>query len=676
MSKITVLPEELSNRIAAGEVVERPASVVKELFENAVDAGANIITVEIERAGSRLIRITDNGSGMDENDAMLCFSPHATSKIKSAEDIERITTLGFRGEALPSIASVAKLTLKTRTADTPEGLEIELEGGKIIDKKPTGMAPGTSFSVRELFFNVPARKKFLRSPATEEAHIQEMVIALALGFPQVTVTLKFDGKTALQAPGENNPAARAAGLFGKSFAGKMLNVDYTEEDIHVCGLIAMPGFTRTSRREQRTFVNGRAVESMALYRGIRDGYGTLADFGRFPPTILNIELDAFEYDINVHPTKREVRFKREYLISRAVANALRQALRQAPAPEMQLPSDKRLARPEILIDAAAINYTPAVETPSIPGLGKEKHPDMFSAEPEKAQPAFIQTTPTQDNSVVNTVEPENTKPVIQQRFTDRNTPESAAPVEAEDTGNMAPPAIKSEKISTVSAAAAFTDTESQWQEHSLIKKPACRPPLAMELANGENMRYAGILFGTFVMLEAVEQEVLYLIDFHAAHERVLYEELLAKSQGEETVPSQQLLLPPAIELSRTAAAFINKNEKLFARLGFDAALLSSNTILLNAVPANMAKCENWEEILSDLVNTALEGEKTTRDSLEAIARAACHSAVKANDPLNEVTAKALIKSLANCQRPDVCPHGRPTVLKMTKTELSRRFGRV
>ena len=670
MSKITVLPEELSNRIAAGEVVERPASVVKELFENAVDAGADIVTVEIERAGSRLIRITDNGSGMDENDAMLCFSPHATSKIKSAEDIERITTLGFRGEALPSIASVAKLTLKTRPADTPEGLEIELEGGKVIDKRPAGMAPGTSFSVKDLFFNVPARKKFLRSPATEEAHIQEMVIALALGFPHVTVTLKFDGKVALQAPGESDPAARAAGLFGKSFAGKMLNVDHTEEDIHVCGLIAMPGFTRTSRREQRTFVNGRAVESMALYRGIRDGYGTLADFGRFPPTILNIEIDAFEYDINVHPTKREVRFKREYLISRAVANALRNALRQAPAPEMKLPDDKRLARPEILIDDAAISYTPAVETPSIPGLGTEKHHDIFATIPEKPEEAakpIVPATPQQ------TAKPEIVTQLLKQQFTDRDISEPAP-----ETPAITSPEKSAEVSATVTtpAAAVFTDTETAWQEHAQIKLPVYRPPLAMELANGENMRYAGILFGTFVMLEAVEQEVLYLIDFHAAHERVLYEELLDKSQGEETVPSQQLLLPPAIELSRTAAAFINKNEKLFARLGFDAALLSSNTILLNAVPANMAKCENWEEILSDLVNTALEGEKTTRDSLEAIARAACHSAVKANDPLNEVTAKALIKSLAKCQRPDVCPHGRPTVLKMTKTELSRRFGRV
>ena len=675
MSKITVLPEELSNRIAAGEVVERPASVVKELFENAVDAGADTVTVEIERAGSRLIRITDNGSGMDENDAILCFSPHATSKIKSAEDIERITTLGFRGEALPSIASVAKITLKTRTADKAEGLEIAMEGGKIIDQRPAGMAPGTSFAVRDLFFNVPARKKFLRSPATEEAHIQEMVIALALGFPHVTVTLKFDGKVSLQAVGESNPAARAAGLFGKSFAGKMLKVDYSEEDIHVSGLIAMPGFTRTSRREQRTFVNGRAVESMALYRGIRDGYGTLADFGRFPPTILNIALDAFEYDINVHPTKREVRFKREYLVSRAVANALRNALQQAPAPEMQLPPDKVLARPDILIDSAAISYTPAVETPSIPGLGIKSHQDIFQPSTTQA-PSTHSAVPAPESKQTPAATPQ---PAAEKAFSTPATPIAAAQqytpeVETAAENIAANSAEPTAEVKPV-IPTRFTDRDSE-EPLVQIQAPIIRPPLAQELADSGNMRYAGILFGTFVMLEAIEAETLYLIDFHAAHERVLYEELLAKSQNENAVPSQQLLLPPAIELSRTAAAFISKNEKLFAKLGFDAALLSSNTILLNAVPANLAACKDWERILTDLVNSALDGETPPRDSLEAIARAACHSAVKANDPLNETTAKALIKSLANCQRPDVCPHGRPTVLKMTKTELSRRFGRI
>ena len=673
MSKINILPEELSNRIAAGEVVERPASVVKELFENAVDAGADNIVVEIERAGSRLIRVSDNGSGMDENDALLCFSPHATSKISCAEDIDRIVTLGFRGEALPSIASVSRFSLKTRTADEAAGLEIELEAGKVVSQKPAGMPVGTVMTVRDLFYNVPARKKFLKSPATEEAHIQEMVIALALGFPEVSVTLKFDNKTALQSAGSDDPATRAAGLFGKAFAGKMLKLDYTEADIAVSGLIAAPGFTRTSRREQRTFVNGRAVESLALYRGIRDGYGTLADFGRFPPTVINISMDASEYDINVHPTKREVRFKREYMVSRAVTNAVRQALQLAPAPEINLPQDKHLATPEVLLSASSISYQPKPETPAIPGLGQAVTRDLFRPEPVSAPIAEpVCSLPAQ--TVVEPVSaaaeksPAAFKPASEEK----------APVPAENKTVYQTPAMPLPAPSRpadfqqkLEAQSKFTDVGTAVPVPEIERRPA----LALELSDSENLRYAGIMFGTFVMVESGDGETMYLIDFHAAHERVLYEELLAKSQNQSQVPSQQLLLPAAIELSRTAAAFIDKNEKLFAQLGFDASLLSSNTILLNAIPANLPNDAPWDELLTDLVNTALEGEKTTRDSLEAIARAACHAAVKANDPLNEITAKALLKSLSHCRRPDVCPHGRPTVLKITKSELSRRFGR-
>ncbi len=669
MSIISILPEELSNRIAAGEVVERPASVVKELFENAVDADATAITVEIERAGSRLIRVSDNGCGMDEADAELCFSPHATSKIKCAEDIDCITTLGFRGEALPSIASVSNFSLKTRTADSPSGMEILLESGKVVERRPAGMPVGTIMSVRDLFYNVPARKKFLRSPATEEAHIQEMVIALALGFPQVAVTLKFDNRISIQAPGADDPTARAAGLFGKNFAGKMLKVEFFEDDISVNGLIAMPGFTRTSRREQRTFVNGRAVESPALYRGIRDGYGTLADFGRFPPTVLNIVMDASEYDINVHPTKREVRFKREYAVSRALANAVRAALHNTPAPEIQLPAEKKLARPEILIDAARITYTPQAEAPAIPGLEQPEHKDIFRSIDRIPQAPEPNKAPQQPIAVE-----------VQSIETDvPNTPTAVEPVPRIPEPAM--PAIEVNAAKTFTMPEVTADNTAKFTDNTdravLPENPrVIRTPLAQELADAENLRYVGIFFGTFIAVESITAEAMYLIDFHAAHERVLYEELLAKSQDDQTVPSQQLLLPPVIELSRTAAAFINKNEKLFNRLGFDAGLLSSNTVLLNAVPANLPGDVDWEMVLTDLTATALEGEKNTRDSLEAIARAACHSAVKANDPLNEISARALLKSLSSCQRPDVCPHGRPTVLKMSKNELSRRFGRI
>ncbi len=633
MGKIHILPEELSNRIAAGEVVERPASVVKELVENAVDAGADAVSIEIERAGSRLIRVTDNGSGMDADDALLAFSPHGTSKIKAAADIDRILTLGFRGEALPSIASVARISLKTRTADTPEGVEIEIEGGRLLEQKPAGLAVGTVVAVRDLFFNVPARKKFLRSPATEEAHIQETVISLALGFPHVALSLQFDGRPALRAPGAATPAARVAGLFGRNFAGRMLEVDYREGELAIRGLIAAPGFTRPNRREQRTFVNGRAVESPALYRGIRDGYGTLADFGRFPPVMLNLETDPADYDINVHPTKREVRFKHEYAISHAFEAAVRETLRGAPAPEMKLPDAPSLARPDALLAAAEVHYQPGPAAVPIPGLEPAAAPEDDGA--ETPEPKTISPPP-------------------------------------------APPVSLS--CATLRTALAARDAEPKFTDRdgdvTLPPAPPVRSQLAEELADSENLRYLGIAFETFVVVEAAAPETLLVIDFHAAHERVLYERLLERAQHAAAAPSQALLLPLTVELSRTAAGFLAQNEKLFTALGFDLALLSSNTVMLNAIPAALPSSADWERILSDAVAAALEGERNVRANLEAIARAACHAAVKAHDPLNEVSAQALLRDLARCVRPDVCPHGRPTVLRISRTELARRFGRL
>ncbi len=633
MGKIEILPENLSNRIAAGEVVERPASVVKELFENAVDAGGSVIAVEIERAGSGLIRVADNGSGMDESDALLCFAPHATSKIHTAEDIEHIVTLGFRGEALPSIASVSRLTLKTRMADTPEGLELRLEGGRMVHSAPAGLAVGTEITVRDLFFNVPARRKFLRSAATEEAHIQEMVIMLALGFPAVSVTLKIDGRTVIQAPGCRDILPRAAALFGRGFAGRMLPVEWSEEGIAVRGLTAMPGFSRPSRREQRTFVNGRAVESAGLFRGIREGYGTLADFGRFAPVILNLEMPAHDYDINVHPTKREVRFRREYVVSRALEHAVRAALQQAPAPEIALPGKGGSELPGpgpkqagMLLSGAEISYRPRPVTPEMP---------MFSA--AAAKPA----------------EPEEGVLDI--------------PAAAEDNGALPPIAAGS----VLPEEPKLTD-----RDHLEIPEPAALPPLVAELCEADNLQYLGILFGTYILVESLSGEALLLIDFHAAHERVHYETLLARAARPGAAVSQTLLLPVTVELSRPAAAFLTRNTGIFEALGFELAALSSNTVMISAVPAALSGGADWEQLLNDTIGELLDGERAQQTTLENIARAACHAAVRAHDRLEPESAQALLKALSRCRRPDVCPHGRPTVLKLTRTELARRFGRI
>jgi len=354
-----------------------------------------------------------------------------------------------------------------------------------------------------------------------------------------------------------------------------------------------------------------------------------------------------------------------------------------------------------LLDAANISYVPRVETPSIPGLGQKVHQDIFAPERHTAfSPATkitnAHSTPHQNQSAQSPLSaasaPEATQNTAQAAALAAPSPEKSTPAEVlpaapAEVCAVAPEAAETVEAGTTSEATSCpvqtqdtresvpqpTDAADDEIDHA--PEPP-RHPLAQELASLENIRYVGILFSTFVAVESISSETLLLIDFHAAHERVLYEELLKASRRQTQVVSQQLLLPPAIELSRTAVAFISKNEKLFAQLGFDVSLLSSNTILLNAVPANLAADVDWESVLSDLVSSTLEGEKHTRNSLEAIARAACHSAVKANDPLIEITAKALLKSLAQCERPDVCPHGRPTVLKISKSELARRFGRM
>jgi DNA mismatch repair protein MutL len=301
----------LASRIAAGEVIERPASVVKELVENSIDAGATEITVEIERAGSRLIAVTDNGCGMDDEDALLALQQHGTSKLRDESDLDHIMTLGFRGEALPSIASVSRFTMTTREADATDGFCVMCDGNGGITSRPAGGAPGTRIEVRDLFCNLPGRKKFLKSPATEEHHIEECVAMLAIGHPEIGFKLVTDGRVVLHTPGCGKMEYRLREIFGKNFVDNMLFFEHSENGIHISGCVAAPGFTRPSRRDQKVFINSRPVEAQAVYRGIKEGYGALAESGRYNPVVIFIEMPPEQLDVNVHPAKREVRFKSE-----------------------------------------------------------------------------------------------------------------------------------------------------------------------------------------------------------------------------------------------------------------------------------------------------------------------------------------------------------------------------
>ena len=327
MSKIHLLSENVCNKIAAGEVIERPASVVKELVENSLDAGSLHIVIAVERAGQKLISVSDDGEGMDEDDAIMCLESHATSKIRNEEDILAIHSFGFRGEALPSIASVSKMTVRTRKRESTEGVEVIMHGGKLVASTPAGCAPGTEMIIRDLFYNVPARKKFVKSQATEERHIIEGVTAIALAHPEASFELKIDSKSVLSSPGAENLVPRINEIFGRTYMENMLPIAKEENGITVTGFISKRAYTRTGRSEQRIYVNGRCVESAPVYKGIREGCGPTLERGRYQCAIIFISLDPALVDVNVHPAKREVRFRDDFAVTDAVRSAVTTALR-------------------------------------------------------------------------------------------------------------------------------------------------------------------------------------------------------------------------------------------------------------------------------------------------------------------------------------------------------------
>lgn len=367
VSLIRILESEVANRIAAGEVIERPASVVKELVENAIDAGARRIVVRTEDGGKRLIQVEDDGCGMDRDDALLCIEAHATSKIRETADVGQIATLGFRGEALPSIASVSRFRLQTRRAEDHAGSEILVENGTLRDVRDCGCAPGTSVQARQLFATLPGRRKFLRGASTEDGHIQETVLLQALAHPEIAFELHANDREVLVVGRSENLAERIGMLMGRETLERLLAVDYAEDGIAVRGFVAQPGFTRGTRREQRIFVNGRAAAAEVVYYGLREAYGTLVMKGRFPPTVLYLELDPARVDVNVHPAKREVRFREPSLVGQVVGAAVRRALRGLAGVELPMPTRTDSPPPPAGPPAAMpFRLTPAARQPHLP----------------------------------------------------------------------------------------------------------------------------------------------------------------------------------------------------------------------------------------------------------------------------------------------------------------------
>ena len=653
MGKIKVMSEALSNRIAAGEVIERPASVVKELIENSIDAGAKKITVDIERAGSRLISVSDDGCGMDSSDVMLALEPHGTSKLTDESQIDHIVTMGFRGEALPSIASISRFELYSRTADSAEGTVLRAEGGKIVECSPAGGKVGTAVKIRDLFFNTPARKKFLKSPATEEHHIEEMVLALALGHCGIGFLLRVDGRPSINVPPES-VEDRLRELFGREFMRHMLRLEHREGDISIAGFVAEPGFTRPGRREQRCYINSRAVEAQSVFRGIRNGYGTIGfEAGRYPPVILLMTMPPEELDVNVHPAKREVRFKSEFAIARIVETAVRMALRRhlesgdeaAKALDVVLDplTSTRKAPVDYVLGEADVKYFVRQAEPlDLPldggtqGIGPRKSgdddvelPPIPYVDNSGGSPKFVAPVPFQPGKAPTEVEPES--PLLADR-----SPIAGEKTVEEDAGAASPP------------AADDPAADDNWPTEIL-----------------------GIYDRSYIL--CVGSSGLIIVDQHAAHERVMFEAIVADYERDEA-DAQALLLPAVLELTPPQQSLLLRHRKVFERLGFEFETVGGRSVMFSAVPVRLGSKRSPEELVPDMLEQLLENaEAKLPVEGEYAARAACHAAVRAHDELTPDEAKELLNMLRRCRQGRLCPHGRPTMITITARELEKRF---
>ena len=596
---IQILPPEVADKIAAGEVVERPASVVKELIENSLDAGAAEIRVEIADGGKRLIRVIDNGVGIPAAEAPLAFQRHATSKIRAAEELEHIATLGFRGEALAAISAVSKVTLITRSREEPVGIELKLEGSRIISQRAVGAPPGTSLTVEHLFWNTPARKKFLKSHATEAGHISKIVTRYALAYPEVRFSLVAEGRLRFQTPGAGDRMAALVKVYGPEIASQMLPVAGGEDpvipDVQVSGFVSAPSLHRANRSYIELFVNRRYIQDRNLTFAVVQAYHTLLMTGRYPVAALFIDMPPELVDVNVHPTKTEVRFREPSLVFRAVQRAVHRTL-QGLAP-----------------------VTRELETPEAPG-------DYRSQWAVRRQ-ALVR-----------------------------------AGKGAPSPGQLAMDLRQSDLAGG--------------EETPLVRREEAAPPPSTPSPAGDRLpplRPVGQIAATYLIAEGPDG--MYLIDQHAAHERILYEKIMKADR--QPVSKQQLLQPIPIELGTELAGLIAEHLERLNQSGFEIEPFGEGSFLLRAVPAFMGNQDPQallEEVAQGLAQrTDLVGKARE----EALVTMICKRlAIKAGQILSVAEQRELIRQLEACENPRTCPHGRPTMLHLSAAALEKQFGRL
>ncbi len=606
MGRIRLLPEIVASQVAAGEVVERPASVVKELIENSLDAGAQKIDIIIRRGGISLVRVIDDGCGMDRDDALLSLERHATSKIRSAADLQAVATLGFRGEALPSIASVSRFRLTTRETDAIAGTEIIINGGKLEVVRDGGEAPGTQVEVRSLFYNLPARRKFLRSENTESRNIEHQTHLQAIGHPQIAFSLLRDDRVLFRVPAAATLSDRIRDLYGAELLERLVEVNGTaSQKIRIGGFIGQAGLSRQTRAQQLVFVNGRAIESSLITSAVREGYHTALMKGQYPVTFVFLELDPATVDVNVHPAKREVRFRDPSGVREAIVRCIQQTLQG----------------------------------------GRAEWQEKFRA------PVSSQATVAGKAAPDLTLRPEVSVPEESHRELPHFTPGATYHV-----------------LAGATVAGGVDRGETVQPDKTPGRAPAKRD------SNQHQFNIIGVLSKLYVLMENADG--LVLVDQHAAHERILFEELRRRME-EQGVPSQKLLLPQTFDVPPRDADWIERNLSVLQKMGIGIESFGPDTFKIDSVPSflNVSDPAQFMRKVIDDLKSAGNSASAMRLGEEMIAKSVCRHAVKANDPLRYPEVEKLIRDLLDCDLPYCCPHGRPTMIQISLAELEKKFGR-
>ena len=636
MAKILQLPSHIANLIAAGEVVERPASVVKELLENAVDAGATQVTVEIKDGGMTFLRVTDNGCGMEAQDARTAFLRHATSKLRTAEDLAAIGTMGFRGEALAAIASVSRIDLMTKTSDSLSGISLHLEAGDILEETEVGCPAGTTIIIRDLFFNTPARMKFMKADTVEGGRVAAAVQLQALAHPEVAITFLRDGKQVLSTPGKGGLEAAVYCVYGRECA-KMVKVDSRWENYHLTGFVSKPTDSRPSRNLQTFFVNGRPVKSRTMVAALEEAYRNQIMVGKFPACVLHLELPANAVDVNVHPAKTEVKFLSEKAVFDCIHYGVLGALNKTPdRPQMQF-------KPQPM-PAPVVPFKPQ------PAPAPAKAP----------QQNFFRTMTSEEYKHFSTAISQAPQPKKEAAAaTAAKIPTASFAVRESVMLPKQEPVQPAAPVVPVSPAVTAVQPEEQMEQISL--------PMPQEAP----WRLVGELYNSYIIVEQGEEA--FLIDKHAAHERILFEKL---KKNQEAISSQALLTPVTVRLNPAAAAELISNRELLKELGFELDEFGESTILLRQIPMDLSPegaAEAVESIAADLLNGRREEITKVRD--EVLHTVACKAAVKAGWLSDEKELLALVKQVMADEELKYCPHGRPICITLSKKQLEKQFKR-